>query len=447
MAKILLVEDEKYLRNTLKLVLDRKGYIVLEASNGEEAKDVLKIEKDINLIISDIRMPKLDGIQLLYWVKKTISIPVILMTGFSEIIETKEAYEVGAANFLSKPFEHQDLYNAIEETLDGTTAKESNEDIDGVYCKIPIESFVIGNKIPFNIFIKLGKTKIIKVANQGESISIDRIKSYKSKDVHFLYMKKCEFQKFIGFNVDLSNKISKNPKMSYDKKKKFISYTSDIIMEYSFVAGTNEELFSRAKDFLETAIDILADESQAYDLIEELSKNKNFLYAHSLGVSMYSIMLAKVHDWNLPLMDFKLSVAGLFHDIGKRDLDKGTIEENPELLNDEDRAIYQTHPKIGADIIKEIKSLPPDISDIILQHHELLDGTGFPGKLTKNQIHPLAKLLSVANIFCKYTIKSPIFGSLPAKDAITLIESKYEKKLDFTHVHALRFLFSFKNKN
>src|SRR5688572_15281618 len=105
---ILIVEDDEGLRKSIARTLQSKGWTTLEASNGQEAQSLFGTEK-IDVILSDIKMPKMHGIELLHFVRKTSSIPFILMTGFSDIIEASEAIRIGADDFLPKPFKQAEL--------------------------------------------------------------------------------------------------------------------------------------------------------------------------------------------------------------------------------------------------------------------------------------------------------------------------------------------------
>jgi CheY-like chemotaxis protein len=115
--KILIVEDDEFFREILMNVLETK-YSVSQVPNGLMAKEVLMLDESFDLIISDIQMPFFTGIELLQWVKSDLhlkaKIPMILVTGFSQILETKNASNLGADDFLSKPFSARDLIEKIE---------------------------------------------------------------------------------------------------------------------------------------------------------------------------------------------------------------------------------------------------------------------------------------------------------------------------------------------
>ena len=101
---ILIVDDEEDILELLSVILHDEGLRVLAASNGVEALGILAEEK-IDLVISDVRMPQMNGIELLTELKnKGPHPPVVFISGYSDISE-EEAYALGVARFIFKPFE------------------------------------------------------------------------------------------------------------------------------------------------------------------------------------------------------------------------------------------------------------------------------------------------------------------------------------------------------
>lgn len=118
--KILVVDDEPELREVICLGLQNSGWTTVEASGGKEAEAILKNEK-FDAILSDIRMPQGNGIELLTFTRENINltIPFILMTGYYDITQ-KEALDKGANYLLSKPFDLDDLILKLKNAHDLT---------------------------------------------------------------------------------------------------------------------------------------------------------------------------------------------------------------------------------------------------------------------------------------------------------------------------------------
>ncbi len=171
MKKILIVEDNNMFRETLCEVLDG-DYTMSEAENGKEATELMSLT-DYDLIISDVQMPSLSGIELLEWSIKNKPTPFIIMTGFSTLLETKSAFDLGASGFLTKPFKIDDLRQTIKSILKENKKGEpppatlTSQD----FCKVQINEFLSKPVIDFDLYIKLSDKNFVKIANKNDQLS------------------------------------------------------------------------------------------------------------------------------------------------------------------------------------------------------------------------------------------------------------------------------------
>ncbi|WP_160714079.1 response regulator [Chitinophaga solisilvae] len=119
MEKILLIEDNKDIRNNLAEILELANYSVLTASNGKEGVTIA-LEQQPDLIVCDIMMPVLDGYGVLHMLHKNESlrpIPFIFLTAKTERTDVRRGMEMGADDYITKPFEGAELLSAIESRL------------------------------------------------------------------------------------------------------------------------------------------------------------------------------------------------------------------------------------------------------------------------------------------------------------------------------------------
>ena len=116
MAKILLVDDDEQLRELLVETLTEAGHSVTVAANGRDAQLILD-HQIYDLIVSDVQMPVMNGIELLQWVRNNVQTPLILMSGFSRLLELMKPKDIGAKAFLSKPFQPSELLSLVDKSL------------------------------------------------------------------------------------------------------------------------------------------------------------------------------------------------------------------------------------------------------------------------------------------------------------------------------------------
>jgi len=123
-SKILIVDDEANIRKVLKALLEQEHYTVHEARDGIEALALLKKE-EIHTIITDLRMPNLDGMGLLKSVSKSYpDIPVIIITAHESVDSAVSALKLGALDYISKPFDKLEMMDVVKKAItDGITTK------------------------------------------------------------------------------------------------------------------------------------------------------------------------------------------------------------------------------------------------------------------------------------------------------------------------------------
>jgi DNA-binding NtrC family response regulator len=129
MAKILIVDDEEKMRHLLSLMLERRGHKVDQAGDGLVALDKLP-NATYDMVISDIKMPRMDGIQLLQQMKgKKISCPMVFITAFATVESAVDAMRQGAVDYITKPFEEDRILLTIERTLRVSQLISENRDL------------------------------------------------------------------------------------------------------------------------------------------------------------------------------------------------------------------------------------------------------------------------------------------------------------------------------
>lgn len=116
MDKILVCDDEKDIVNALRIYLTGEGFHVVEAFNGKEALQILEKE-EIHLVLMDIMMPVMDGIEAMVELRKTYNIPVILLTAKSEDMDKVLGLNVGADDYITKPFNPVELIARVKSQL------------------------------------------------------------------------------------------------------------------------------------------------------------------------------------------------------------------------------------------------------------------------------------------------------------------------------------------
>ena len=181
MSPILVCDYDKDIVDAIDIYLTQEGYQVLKAYNGEEAIKVLK-EKEVDLLIIDVMMPRLDGIRATLKIREEMSLPIIILSAKSEDADKILGLNIGADDYMTKPFNPLELVARVKSQLRrytqlGSTSKEDSKyefKTGGLVIRDDLKRVTVDGEtvkltpIEYNILLLL-------VKNQGKVFSINQI--------------------------------------------------------------------------------------------------------------------------------------------------------------------------------------------------------------------------------------------------------------------------------
>ena len=114
---ILVVDDEPSVREVVKRYLERDGYVVSTASTGPEALTIIENERDIKLVVLDVMLPGVDGIEIVKRVRRESAVPIIMLSARSDELDRVIGLETGADDYVPKPFSPRELISRVKAVL------------------------------------------------------------------------------------------------------------------------------------------------------------------------------------------------------------------------------------------------------------------------------------------------------------------------------------------
>ena len=176
--KILVVDDEERMRTLVRDFLARRGFSVLEASDGMEAVDICFEQKDIALIIMDVMMPRMDGWDAVREIRKYSTVPIIMLTAKSDESDELTGFELGVDEYIRKPFSPKVLVARVEAILRRSkdVGKQDVLEVGGITVdKSAHEVFVDGERIELSY--KEFELLVYFIENKGVALSREKILS------------------------------------------------------------------------------------------------------------------------------------------------------------------------------------------------------------------------------------------------------------------------------
>lgn len=323
MPKILVVDDEKSIRITFEAFLTKEGFDVVSAENVDLALKIMD-EDELDVIVTDIIMPRITGIELLRIIKdKKPDIPIIIMTGEPTVETATQAVKNGAHDYITKPVSKEMLVKTVRNALE--------------------HKKLIDDK------------KQLEVENAEYRESLERL-------------------------------VEKRTMALQKAMQATISTISSVVeLRDPYTAGHERKVGNLAVE---------------------------------IGRKM------KLSNKQIEC----IYVAGYLHDIGKISV-PAEILSKPGKLSDIEYEIIKTHVKCGYDVLKKVE-LPWPVAEVVYQHHERIDGSGYPRGLKGNEMKVESKIMAIADVIEAMTSHRPYRPSLGLDIALEEIESNSGKTYD-----------------
>jgi putative nucleotidyltransferase with HDIG domain len=465
---ILIVDDEISICEILSQFLRKKGYTITTASNGDAALEIIH-SSDIDLVISDIKMPGMTGVDLLKIIKlEKPEIQVLMTTGFPTLDTAIEALKLGAFDYLTKPFHLEEIGEKVKRAFFNRKIEEENLLFSRLVSLHEVTKILSSTRELEELYEKFLDFCIKMVKADGGALFFTNVEGKLSPALfqgirtdrafwlnrHIysgsLWVVNSEEPLVLEpeqatlptgvfpIPTELSSLIIlplKTPSRTIGVlnliriagKDHFSSLELEIINVLSSQASIsieNVRLYYNIRDnYLKTI--------RAFALAVEAKDE--YTHGHSENVMKYTMILAK--HMGLPDPELELvKYAGLLHDIGKIGISEAILNKAAKLTSIEFSEIKK-HPELGARIISDVpflKSLVP----MVLHHHEYFNGLGYPDGISGDVIPFGARILSVSDAYEAMTSDRPYRKSLPKEVAFKILMDERGKQFDPTIVDA-----------
>jgi putative nucleotidyltransferase with HDIG domain len=442
--RVLVVDDEKFIRDILADFLGMEGYVVRTAEDGSSAmRELTRARYD--MVISDLKMPRMGGLELLKEVERAHPDTLtVIMTGFGTVETAIDAMKRGAYDYILKPFKVEEIVHIVQRGLEKRRLTAENLRLrealslykvsEAISASLSLDEVIATmadsglNEIRadfvttwlddaeggffersvdrgpgFNDASKLGQLSpdaVVSRLTTGEPLVehgeralalFQRVPEQPVSSIAIVPLKMRD--RLIGWIAVVSVTASKR----FDEgQRKLLS----IVASRAAAAIENARLYEDLQATFQQTIQSLA---------RTIDKMDRYTAGHSERVALYAVALAR---WlGLPEHQIEwVRHSALMHDIGKigcvMNLNK------PGKLTQDEYEIFKKHPVFGREILDPIKFLEPVIPGVHL-HHERWDGRGYPLGLAGKEIPVIARIIAVADTYDAMTSDRAYRRALP----------------------------------
>jgi putative nucleotidyltransferase with HDIG domain len=302
---------------------------------------------------------------------------------------------------------------------------------DQKYIPIPIVSFMGGQSAPADIYIRLLSGKYVCVAKKNQPFSVDRLTKYQEHNVTHLYFDPKQYGDYVESCLDISRLISNNEKASPIQRSQILVKASETVMSELKLKKFDKVALDHAQVVCQNMLDVCNTRPALASLLKQFEALGEDFAKHSLGVSFISLMLAQKMGWKGIKAQQALSLAGLLHDIGKKELPTELLNKPRTEWTRSEVLLYESHPDRGRDILVTLNELPVEVITIVHQHHEMPGQRGFPQKLSRDRLYPLSRVTALANLMANTIMKTNAKPNpMDAEEGYTFLQSLYGSSFD-----------------
>ncbi len=469
--RVLVVDDEKVIREILSEFLTMEGYVVRSVEDGEDALTELRL-RPYDMVISDLKMPKVGGLQLLEKIsEEKLDVLTVIMTGFGTVETAIEAMKKGAYDYILKPFKVEEVVHVVQRGLERQALQAENVRLREALTLYSVSEAIATSLDVQHVLDVILDAAMKEVESDVATLHLQDPKTGKYEERIKVVAEEADgapqnglpspdLDELVGYfergNQVLAHGVKANRFFTSSSSDALVSFASvPLQVANRFIGMLNVFSFTRGKKFDEGArkmLSILAsraatsiENARLYDdlviknkdletanmSLEEnfeqtitgfahaLEESDRYTRGHSDRVADYARIIAVGLD--LPESEVNTVVrAGLLHDIGKIGIRSDKLNK-PGKLTPEEVAMFREHPDKGKRIIEPIPFMR-NLIDGCWCHHEAFDGGGYPRGLMGDNIPVLGRIVALADAYDAMTSDRAYRKALPHDVAVDEIE-------------------------
>lgn len=428
--EILIVDDEEAILDIEEMYLSSLGYdSTLRASSGNEAIEVLKKNQQIKVVFSDYRMEDGNGVDLLAWIienRPEVSFHLVSTYSLEDIRKKTQIDLRKSDSSIAKPFREEDFCQVLTKVF----GDSSSEDVEKpLFHQVTYEILQKYISQEINVFIKIGSDKFVKIFHGSGELE-ETIQHYLKKGVTHFYVNRNDFESL--YEEVLDKALSETQMGPLSANVNAYLHVHEATSQLLKNSGMKEIYIKQAEEVVSSMIEKFKEQKSQNELFQKIVKQKDYFSKHSfLSAYVASIFSSKLSWINNEEMAKKLVFASLFKDISlvdQRDLASlFVLPVDAEKRLGRDYETVKNHPFESVNILSDMRDFSDDMNRMIINHHELPEGDGFPRKIDSNLLAPME---AIFHFICRFSHEFIEFGSGMKSFDLLLkeISSDYQSK-------------------
>ncbi len=296
------------------------------------------------------------------------------------------------------------------DSLDTEVGAEDRE-----FLPINAENFLAGSKCFFDVYVRLGSGRYLLILRAGDAFDPNRVLHYLKRGVRSFHLKRETQEHYLGYCDHLATALLKNPKIPTQVKASQTLNHGEEAMSFLRAHGLSEARLRHAQRFAANVVELAnqldASVPEIRGLLSDLENHE-----HGVATSMIASLLLHAIDAEAHRSPQILGLAALLHDVGLQRVLPELRHEDETKMTLSQRALYRTHPKIGAEILRGLRGVDSAVAQAVAQHHERRNKRGFPGQVGIGAINRVGELVGISDELSHAIVRARQSGRGPLEE-------------------------------
>ena len=293
---------------------------------------------------------------------------------------------------------------------------------------ISLKALEIGHLYTYPIYFQKDDGVYTKLIQSDAEFTKDIQKQIETLDITDVFVKLEDHDQYEKDTQNYLKKIVNDNNIPASLKSEILHEMAADVINDLLDGELNSKKIGQASDIVSDTVSLILSDTTAIKAMLKVTSHDYYTYTHSVNVSTYALgfgQYLKLKEEHLKV----LGMAGIMHDVGKRKIPNEIINKNGKLTSQE-FDLMKSHPTFGIEILTELGETNQLLLDIVEQHHEKLDGSGYPKGLKEEQIHIFSQIMSIADIFDALTTKRSYKDAMKSFEAFNIMHNHMKKELN-----------------
>lgn len=271
------------------------------------------------------------------------------------------------------------------------------------FFAVPLSTFVPKTQLTFDLYSQI-QGRYILVRDSKRIYQNEERSALQALGERDFYVRTEQRQHYISYLEEQLTRLLHDPEANSEDRASNCYDVGTVVSRHALRDPSSAQVMRMAQDVIDTTISMMCEKDATFTNFINCMQEDADLYEHSMHVCLYGIGLARCLGETGAERLAELGLALLFHDVGKVALDDSYLNKSTPLTEDEWIEVYE-HPLRGWERVADLDGFGELARDVINNHHERLDGSGYPRGLRAEQISKEARIAAIVNAFDSHTTR------------------------------------------